>query len=413
MSLSGRLGDTARVLVEGRVTSAASRPAASPPAARRSAGALDGLFSSLPAAAMAVFAATRLITLFTVVYLLPLGEFRKIHRSLWGWMTSTFDSNWYAFIAAHGYPRAGVGLFKFFPGYPAVIDAIAWIPGMGIARAGIIVTSVAGLAAAWGIVRLGLRVTGDSRTSLLMAALWGVAPGAMVLSMMYSEALFCALAVWALVAVAERRWLTAGTLCLAAGLVHSNAVALIAAVVVAALICVVRSVREGRPRTGTVRPLAAVVLAPLGFAGWWAYVAVRLGRLNGLVWDQQQIHESVDWGSSTLSTVGHAFVTRSPYLLVTVLALLTALALAAWSLSDPIPAYLRVYTLALVALAVLVDATFMASKLRLVLPAFLIALPLARTLAPVRNYVLIPLIAILAMASAWFTLFLATAGHAP
>jgi hypothetical protein len=55
----------------------------------------------------------------------------------------------------------------------------------------------------------------------------------------------------------------------------------------------------------------------------------------------------------------------------------------------------------------------MASKLRLLLPAFLIALPLARILAPVRTYVLIPMMVILAVASAWFTLFLATAGKAP
>ena len=397
-------GVAVRARVPDRVSSATSR----------SAGALDRLLSSMPAAAMAVFAATRLITVFTAAYLLPLREFRSLHTSLWGWMTGTFDSNWYAIIAAHGYPSGGVGLFKFFPGYPAAIDAIAWIPGIGIAAAGIIVTSVAGLAAAWGIARLGLRLTGGSRISVLMVALWGVAPGAMVLSMMYSEALFCALAVWALVAVAERRWLTAGLLCLAAGVVHSNAVALIAAVAVAALICVVESARAGQPLRESARPVAAVVLAPLGFIGWWAYVAVRLGRLDGLAWDQAQIHESVDWGSSTLRTIEHAFVKLpSPYLLVTVLALLTALALVAWSLTEPTPAYLRVYTLVLAVLAVVINATFMASKLRLVLPAFLIALPLARILAPVRTYVLVPLIAILAMASAWFTLFLATAGKAP
>jgi hypothetical protein len=385
----------------------------------RPATAVDRLLTSLPAAAMAVFAASRLITVFTAVYLLPLGEFRSIHRSLWGWMVHSFDSNWYAIVAAHGYPStdamAKAGLFKWFPGYPAVIDSIAWIPGMGVARAGIVVTSVAGLAAAWGIARLGLRLTGDSRISLLMVALWAVAPGAMVLSMMYSEALFCAFAVWTLVAVAERRWLTAGVLCLAAGAVHSNAVALIAAVAVAALICVVESARAHRPLPGSARPVVAVVLAPLGFIGWWAYVAVMLGRFDGLAYSQQIIGESFDWGSSTLRVVGHAFVkVPSPYLLVTALVLLAALALAVWSLTEPIPLYLRVYTLALVVLTVSLNADFMASKLRLLLPAaFLIALPLARILAPVRNYVLIPLIAILAMGSAWFTLFLATVGKVP
>lgn len=367
---------------------------------------------------MAVFAATRLIAMVTAAYLLPLGEFRVIHRSLWGWMVNTFDGDWYAIVAAHGYPTTDVipkaGLFKWFPGYPAAIHVIAWIPGMDIARAGIFVTTAAGFAAAWGILRLGLRLTGDSRTSLLMVALWGVAPGAMVLSMMYSEALFCALAVWTLVALAERRWLTAGVLCLAAGTVHSNAVALIAAVAVAALVSVIEAGRARRPLAEFARPVAAVLLAPLGFIAWWVYVAVMLGRWNGLEWDQQAVGEAFDWGSSTLHAVAHALVrVTGPYLLVEVLALLAALALAAWSLTEPVPAYLRVYALVLVVLAVSINATYMGSKLRLLLPAFLIALPLARVLAPARNYVLIPLIAVLAVASAWFTLFLATAGQTP
>jgi hypothetical protein len=408
MSQSGVSRATVGARWQDRVSSATSGSAA----------ALDRLLSSLPAQAMAVFAATRLISLFTAACLLPLGEFRSIHRSLWGWMVAAFDSNWYATVAAQGYPTTDViakaGLFKWFPAYPAVTDAIAWIPEMGVARAGIVVTSVAGLAAAWGIAVLGLRLTGDSRTSLLMVALWGVAPGAMVLSMMYAEALFCALAVWALVAVADRRWLTAGILCLAAGLVHSNAVALIAAVAVAALACLAEAARARRPLTGSARPAGAVVLAPLGFVGWWAYVAVRLGRLDGPVWVQHAVHESFDWGSSTLRVVEHAFVkVPSPYVLVTVLALLTALGLAVWSLTEPTPVYLRVYTLALVVLTVSVNASYMGSKLRLLLPAFLIALPLARILARARTYVLIPLIAILAMASAWFTLFLATANVVP
>ncbi|HUA29470.1 MAG TPA: mannosyltransferase family protein [Streptosporangiaceae bacterium] len=404
MSHAGPPRGNASALTADRVSSATNRPA----------GALDRVLSSMPAAAMGVFAATRVITLFTAAYLLPQREFRPLHSSLWGWMTGTFDSNWYAFIAAHGYPGHAVGTFKFFPGYPAAIDAIAWIPGISVAAAGIVVTSVAGLAAAWGIARLGLRLTGDPRTSVLMAALWGVAPGAMVLSMMYSEALFCALAVWALVALVERRWLTAGVLCLAAGLVHSNAVALIGAVAVAALICVVESARAGRPRTELARPVAAVVLAPLGFIAWWVYVAVRLGRLDGLTWDQAQIHESFDWGSSTLRTIDHAFVKLpSPYVLIAVLALLAALVLVAWSLTEPTPAYLRLYSLVLAVLAVTVSATFMASKLRLLLPAFPVALLLAKILAPARTYVLVPLIAFLAVASAWFTLFLAASGKAP
>src|SRR5690349_1222841 len=108
-----------------------------------------------------------------------------------------------------------------------------------VPAAGLIVTAAAGLAAAWGLTTLGLKPTGDPRISLLLTAVWAVAPGSVVLTMMYAEALFCALAVWALVALVSRRWLTAGLLTLAAGTVRSTAVALIAAVTVAAAIAVI------------------------------------------------------------------------------------------------------------------------------------------------------------------------------
>jgi hypothetical protein len=120
---------------------------------------------------------------------------------------------------------------------------------MGVARAGIVVTAVAGLVAAAGLAQLGLRLTGDSRISVLLVALWAVAPGAFVLSMVYPEALACALAVWALVAVADRRWITAGVLTMLAGTVHSSAVTLVAAVTVAALAAMIETARAGwRPR---------------------------------------------------------------------------------------------------------------------------------------------------------------------
>jgi len=63
-----------------------------------------------------------------------------------------------------------------------------------------------------------------------MVAVWAVAPASFVLSMVYSEALFCALAIWSLVALVERRWLMAGVLTIGAGVARSSTgVALVAA----------------------------------------------------------------------------------------------------------------------------------------------------------------------------------------
>jgi hypothetical protein len=407
LSLSEQLRTATRVRVPG-----------SPPSAARAAEALSNMRSSTTAWAMAIYAATRVISVITFAFLLPHGHFRRIHSDIWGFLTRHDDAAWYANIAQHGYPQSGPGFFHFYPGYPAAIDTIAWIPGVGVARAGMAVTAVAGLAAAAGLARLGMRLTDDARISLLLVALWAVAPGAMVLSMAYSEALMCAFAVWALVAVVDRRWITAGVLTMLGGAVHSSAVALIAAVEVAVLIALVgavRAARTERPPLGVwLRPVAAGVMAPLGLIGFWVFVMLRQAQSGGWIADEETSGTVIDWGRSNLRVVSRAFV-GSPrgIILLFVLVLLAAVALAAWNFTERMPAYLKVYILVTVLLAVLTSSTFLGSKPRILLPALLLGFPLAKVLAPVRAYVLVPMIAILAVASAWLTLYAAVMGIVP
>lgn len=395
MSLSGLLRTTARVRA----------PGFSLPSGVRPAEALNNIRSSTMVAAMVVFAATRVISLMTFAFLLPYGHFRELH-GVRDFLTFEDDAAWYAHIAQHGYPRSKIGFFHFYPGYPAAIDTIAWIPGMGVSRAGIAVTAVAGLAAAAGLARLGLRLTGDARTSLLLVALWAVAPGAMVLSMAYSEALMCALAAWALVAVADRRWITAGVLTMLAGTVHSSAAALIAAVEIAALIALVGAARTGRlPLGAWLRPVAAGVMAPLGLIGFWVFVTLRQAQPGGWLADEEKSGTSIDWGRSVWHVVSRTFLgSPSGIRVLFVLVLLAGVALGAWNLTERMPAYLKVYILVTVLLAVLTSSFFLGSKPRILLPALLLGFPLAKVLAPVREHVLVPMIAILAVASAWLTL---------
>jgi len=361
---------------------------------------------------MLIYAGIRALSVLVAVFLLGHGTYRQRGWSLVQWMRSS-DGGHYQAIAAHGYTYpagqlAHASVFSWFPGYPAALDAIAWLPGVTIVAAGLVVTAVAGLAAAGGLAALGLKLTGDPRISLLLVAVWAVAPSSTVLSMMYAEALFCALAIWALVALVNGRWLTAAGLTLAAGTVRSTALALILTLVAAALIAVVRAVRAGQPFARWWRPLAAAALAPLGLLGYMVYVALATHRVDGWFWvEKHTCHMVFDWGASTLRVVnGTLLGTPGVDQVLVVAAIIAAVLLTLWSLTERIPVYLHVYTLVVVFLAVTTSANWISSKPRFVLPAVLLALPLARLLAPVRTAVLVPLIGVLAAATTWFGLYL-------
>jgi hypothetical protein len=372
----------------------------------------------LALAGVAIFASIRLLALGVSAFLLPRGKFHTLHFSLWH-LIASWDSPRYLHIAAHGYSYVPGNLrldviFAWFPGYPAAIDSLSWIPGVGTDRAALTVTIAAGLAAAWGLTRLGLALTGDQRISLLMVALWAVAPGSLAWIMLYSEALFCALAVWALVALVERRWLTAAGLTILAGTVRSTAMALVAAVAVAALPPVIRAVRAREPVGTWWRPAAAVVTAPLGLVGYWAYSAWATHHLAGFVWVENNAHNSFDWGNGIIVAAKQAIIYGpNASVALTLLVIAAAVILTAWSLAERIPVYLHAYTLVVVVLALAPGPDFLGSKPRFLLPAMLLGLPLARLLARARIWVLIPVIAVLCAASTWFGIYLMTTGWAP
>jgi len=359
----------------------------------------------LPAAAAVVYLGIRVLQLIVVAFLLRHGAYQRAHVSLEQWIIGG-DGVFYRAIAAHGYDHELIQLtnssvFASFPGYPAAIDSLAWLPGISIASAGFAVTILAGLAAAWGLATLGLKLTADSRISLIMVAIWAVAPGCIALSRVHSEALFCALAVWALVALVDRRWLTAGILVMLAGTVRSTALALVAAVGVAVLLALVQAART-RPRIGAWwRPVAALLLAPLGLLGYWGYVAWVTHRPDGWFWiEESRYHTSFDWGKGTILDQ-----TSVPGLLV-VLAILGAVALTVWSLTERIPVYLHVYTVVVAVVAFGISANWLSEKPRYFLPAVLLALPVARLLAPLRTSVLVPLIVVFTLASTWIGVYL-------
>jgi len=394
-----------------------SDPVAPPVPAAADGGGISPRFP-LALAGVAIFASIRLLALGVSAFLLPRGKFHALHYSLWQ-LIASWDSGRFLHIAAHGYTYVPGNLrldviFAWFPGYPAAIDALSWIPGVRADGAALAVTIAAGLAAAWGLTRLGLALTGDRRISLLLVALWAVAPGSLAWIMLYSDALFCALAVWSLVALVERRWLTAAGLTILAGTVRSTAIALIAAVAVAALFPVISAVRAREPIGAWWRPAVAAVIAPLGLAGYWAYSALATHHLAGFAWVEENAHNSFDWGNGIILAAKQAIIYGpNASVALTLLVIAAAIILTAYSLAERIPVYLHAYTLVVVLLALTPGPYFLGSKPRFLLPAMLLGLPLARLLARARIWVLIPVIAILAAASTWFGIYLMTTGWAP
>jgi hypothetical protein len=374
---------------------------------------------STPLAGVGVYAVIRALEVAIAAFLLPRGRFHYIHKPLWNWMTTSFDASYFHSIAAHGYivkpGSTTLPPYTWFPGYPASIDTIAWLPGMGVARAGMVVTFAAGLAAAWGLVRLGLALTGDRRISVLMVALWCAAPGCLVLSMMYSEALFCALAVWTLVALVERRWLGASVLTILAGLTRNTALALIAAVSFAALAALIQAARTRQPFAVWWRPLAAALSAPFGLVGYSTFVGLRLHRADGLVWlEKYKSSMFFDWGVSTWHVIERTVIGGwAADVMLSVVIIIVALALTAWSLTERVPAFLHAYTVVVVVMAVMTNSFYLGSKPRFLVPAVLLSFPVARVLAQARTRVLIPLICLLVAASTWFGLFIMSVGWAP
>lgn len=372
----------------------------------------------LPLYGALIFAGIRVLSLATAAFLLPRGKFHELHYSLQHLIRS-WDSGYYLAIAVHGYSYEPGNIryetiLAWFPGYPAAVHAIAWISRVSPVQAGLGVTVAAGLAAAWGLTRLGMTLTGDRRVSLLTTALWAVAPGSIVLSMPYSEALFCALAIWSLIALVEQRWLTAAGLTILAGTVRSTALALIAAVTVAALPALIRAARARQHIAAWWRPAAALLLAPLGLLGYWGYVAWAVHRPGGWFLLENRLHLGFDWGHSTMLALKDAIIngpTASKALIL--LAIAAAATLAAGSLTERMPVSLHAYTLVIVLTALATGPGYLGSKPRFLLPAMLLGLPLARLLAPARAWVLIPLTAMLAAASTGFSLYLMSVGWPP
>lgn len=323
-----------------------------------------------------------------------------------------WDGRWLLGIAEGGYDhvpeglvdaqggRSGTTPMAFFPGYPMVVRFLSDLDGpggIGLVTVGITVTIVSGVLCAYGLARLGRQVRGGStRAGLVLVALFAATPMAIVLSMAYSEAMFCAFAVWALVGVLERRWLLAGGCCALAGLVRPTAAALILAVGLAVVLALVE-------RRDDWRPWVAGLIAPLGLLGYLGWVGARMNNLAGWFEVQQTGWRTrFDGGLATWRWASDVLANpQYPYEVLTVGLILVALALTVVCVVRRLEWPLLVYGIG-VLLMDLASNGLMNSKVRLMVPAFTLLIPVAIALAKRRTSTMLITLGALVVTSSWF-----------
>ncbi|MFI6330249.1 hypothetical protein ACIBBG_18355 [Micromonospora chersina] len=327
----------------------------------------------------------------------------------WPLLHSRYDSLWYERIADEGYDHGLVNHLPngkpripnlpFFPLYPGLIAAVAALTPFSTPVSALVVSWTAGLAAAWGIYAVGQHL-GSRRVGLVLVALWAALPHAVVLNMAYTETLFTALVAWSLYALLRRQWVTAGLLCVLAGLTRPTATALIAAVGLTALVAIIR-------RQDGWRPWVAAALSPLGYLGYLAWVGHRLGRLDGYFYMQKKTWLiGFDGGVYTVRTLDQVLSEPSRlafYMSALVMAVAAMLIVLLAVHRHPLPVV--VYSLVFWLVTVGTSGYFY-SKGRYLVPAFTVLLPIAMALGRARRRTQVTVLTLLVLISGYYGAYL-------
>jgi hypothetical protein len=273
------------------------------------------------------------------------------------------------------------------------------LTGLGSYGAGMLVSVVASFVAAAGIYAVVVQLRGH-RTALCAAGLCAVWPGSGAEWAVYSDSLFVAIAAWTCHAVMTRRWIAAGFLCLAAGLSRPSSIPLIAAVGLAALVA------AWRREDGILRPLATMVLAPLGLVGYIVWVGVKAGNIKAFfILESDAWDHYVDWGKQSFHAIGAILVGHTDYdyanTAVDVISLgvvIMALILLAVLITQRPPLVLTVLA-ALTTVMTLMSHQIFSDISRYMLPAFPLMIPAAAALARVKISARVTFFVVTALAS--------------
>lgn len=283
-------------------------------------------------------------------YVRPKNALGLITQVLTSW-----DGAWYYRIIRQGYPRVIPpdvtfemleARAAFFPLYPTLARWFDWVLPGGDVLAGILLNLLFGAGAVYVVGLLARDLYGHRiayRAMLLMIFF----PGSFVLTFTYSEATLILLAALCLLMLQREQWALAGLFAALGTAARPNGIALIAACAVAAYL----AIRHRRQWTSVI----AVVLAPIGFVAFQAYLRVRTGewawfRVQREAWD-----EGTSFGLTALRNSLDAIVhpLASPTDIITAVSTFAMVVLLVMMWKRRLPWPFVAYTLVVLALMVL------------------------------------------------------------
>ncbi len=274
-------------LVEAPLGTAQARTAARPAAA-------VGL--SALGVVLAAYAASR-VALVVAAFVLAARHHTGVLSSFTVW-----DSGYYLGIASFGYPThvpilppgkinaSPSAYVAFFPGFPYLGKALAWVTGLPLAWAMVALTWLAGAVGALAATVLVARHYG-ARAGMQAGVLLAVFPGSVVDGLIYADGVAVAFALAALLAADRRRDVLAGLLGAGATATLSlMLVPLVLALSVAALV------------TRRWRGLVSAVLTACGAGAYLCWLWAVTG--SPFTWSRVEhagwmVHLSLPWSSGT------------------------------------------------------------------------------------------------------------------
>ena len=330
--------------------------------------------------AFGIFSVASLVRL-VIMGMMATANGYTLHSLFYRW-----DAEYYVSIARDGYfaitePVVEVPVYErslaFFPGFPyllrglhAVLHPITGLHHETIAYG---VNFLLGVVMIAGVMALVNRIPSmnhwgakTQRARILAAILISGVPMGITFNMAYSESLFGALSIWALVAIMDRRWLLAGLLVFATGLTRIPAVD----VMLVLFLAVLTTDRKNW------RGWLATLLSPLGLLWylWWS--SSYLTHIGGYFGMQREGWNSAfDWGIATWKFATFTmFASRELGYFLSVAVMIAFVFIVAGSFRK-LPWQIWVFSAAVAANILLSDG-IMHSRPRLLIPAYLLLLPL-------------------------------------
>lgn len=314
-----------------------------------------------------LFAVTSAIRLGTLRLLTSAHSFTDVLQQ---WDALHFvDIAQYGYFSSDGQGGPEPDVFQqrlaFFPGLPALIQQVHLLTGLGYVASGWLVVAIAGVVMTAGIMALAALLGAGYRGRILAGLLFLGAPMAVTFNMVYTEAPFLALCVWALIFMIQERWWQTTVLIYLLGFVRLTAIDLVATFAIIVLLYA---------RTNW-RAWLGVAVSGLSLITYIRFASASTQDIGGYFGMQSKGWNSTfDWGVATVDWVYSTLTEFNDigYILSVVsiigapIAMLIAFRRLPWAL--------WVFGTGITANVLLSDG-IMHSRPRLLLPALLLLLP--------------------------------------